>query len=450
MEIEKKSKLGEKRKNPHRSASEEPSLLSIGLKRNKKSIDEFLKYTPISISTNYFSRPFNVQAEISFSLQTPEKIELENNLSIIPVGNETNLKSSCQNLILAAHKIMGKEEKVQVKKEKTKTLECKEKAFIEKEFKGGVKDFQALANLTKFSRQQIKNMWIKFQSGKSILGDERNHREKLNQGHAQFILDFFNKVDNFDKTILELYDEMQTHFKFDEKYISYWTLYDYVHRLSLSYKTITYKINRANFPSIKLKRSQIAEEIIRAHLNSYDFIYIDEISFNIELRPNKGWSLIGKPLNTSKPPKSKNYSVIVAMDIKGYLGLKVIKGGVKGPEFISFMFDLCDSVRTRVRTKKVIFFMDNASIHRSKAFMQKFTKFYNVLYNAPYTPQLNPIEFSFSKLKYLVKKFKPNSETDLVRKILKAATEITPKDCAEFIVHSLTFIEKAIDKKDFY
>ena len=94
--------------------------------------------------------------------------------------------------------------------------------------------------------------------------------------------------------------------------------------------------------------------------------------------------------------------------------------------------------------------MDNASIHKSKDFMQKFIRYYNVLYNAPYTPQLNPIEFSFSKLKYLVKKAKPKSEKDLVQKILQASNKITNKDCSEFIVHSLKFIEKTIDKESFF
>jgi len=136
------------------------------------------------------------------------------------------------------------------------------------------------------------------------------------------------------------------------------------------------------------------------------------------------------------------------MDIHGSVGVKIIKGGVKGPEFFSFIIELCIGLRNI--SKRKFFFMDNASIHKSKDFMQKFAKHYNVLYNAPYTPQLNPIEFSFSKLKHLVKKAKPISEKDLVKKILQACNEISEKDCAQFILHSLTFLEKAIDKEDFF
>ncbi len=72
------------------------------------------------------------------------------------------------------------------------------------------------------------------------------------------------------------------------------------------------------------------------------------------------------------------------------------------------------------------------------------------MYNAAYTPELGPIEFSFSKLKNQVKKAGPISGDDLVVKILQACGQVTNKECAEYIIHSLTFIKKAINKEDFY
>ena len=422
----------------------------ISLKRVKVHIAEYLKYQPTSLSTRYFNRPLDSNANVSFEVQKPTTIGLERCKASLPTSKRKSLKEECKNLIRIARLIMGKEKHSRVKKEKKPSLQDQQKAFLEEKFKAGVIDFNALALQTNFSRQQIRNMWIKFQSNKSIFVDYRNQRNKLNEEHCQFIIEFFEKKENFDKTIVELYSELQAHFMFEVGYLSFWTLYSYVHKLSLSHKKIVYKVNRANIPSIKLKRAQVARTILLAHLDSIDFIYIDEISFNLELRAAKGWALKGKQLNASKPPKSKNYSVIVAMDINGYLGIKVVKGGVKGPEFISFMFELFTAEKARIKQKKTVFLMDNAKIHKSKDFMQKFAKHYTVLYNAPYTPQLNPIEFSFSKFKYLVKKAKPISEIDLMKKILKVANEISAKDCSEFIIHSLTFIEKALDQEDFF
>ena len=49
--------------------------------------------------------------------------------------------------------------------------------------------------------------------------------------------------------------------------------------------------------------------------------------------------------------------------------------------------------------------MDNAAIHRSLLYMNTIIKpYFRVIYNAPYTLQLNPIEYFFSCLKSHLKK----------------------------------------------
>ncbi len=55
--------------------------------------------------------------------------------------------------------------------------------------------------------------------------------------------------------------------------------------------------------------------------------------------------------------------------------------------------------------KKIIIFCDNAKIHKSNQFMlNTFNKFYTLLYNAAYTPQYNPIELCFSKIKSIFRR----------------------------------------------
>jgi len=416
MEVE--TSKSRKHKRPYRSSSEDPSDSALGLKRTKKSINNYLTFETSSLSTRFFPRPFIIPKNIEFTVQGKKEFELLTYKKAIPFLKRVDALNGCQKIIEISKIIMQKKDKKKPEKTLKKTLEDQQKEILEEEFRCGNQDFQYLSTITKFSRQQIRNMWIKFNKDKLLIQDYRNQRHKLNNEHCEFIKQFFSKSDNFDKNIMDLHTELVAHFGFDKKFVSFWTLYDYVHKLKLSYKMIKYKISRANIPSTKLKRSQIAKNIMSAHLNSFDFVYIDEISFNLELRISKGWCLKGTNANSTKPPKSKNYSVIVAMDVDGYVGIKVVKGGVKGPEFISFMVDICKILDDRIRKKKTIFFMDNASIHRSKDFMQVFAKHYNILYNAAYTPQLNPIEFSFSRLKYQVKKAKPISEIDLVAKIL--------------------------------
>ena len=94
--------------------------------------------------------------------------------------------------------------------------------------------------------------------------------------------------------------------------------------------------------------------------------------------------------------------------------------------------------------------MDNAKVHHSKQYMVKFQTYANVFYNAPYTPQLNPIEFLFSRLKADVKKQRSKTEKELISNIIYVCKTFSSKEYAEYIVHSLKFLQNAFDKQKFY
>ena len=151
--------------------------------------------------------------------------------------------------------------------------------------------------------------------------------------------------------MFDLHEKLIAEFNFDNSYISVWSLYKYMKKMSFTHKKIIYKVQNANTYRIKEIRSQIAIEILTAHLKGFHFMYIDEISFNLDLRPSLGWSLIGHPSQTSKPPKSKNYSVIACMDINGIVAVKIIKGGVKSQDFFSYVSEItikeCPPYQTR-------------------------------------------------------------------------------------------------------
>ena len=131
------------------------------------------------------------------------------------------MKSSLNTFITTCKKICQKEKEIKIGKNKKETLKAQHKIFLEKEFQTGVKDFKALSELTKFSQQQIRNYWIKWNSNYSIHEDYRNQRKKLNEEHCDFILNYFAKTENIDKTISELHTDLIIHFNLDKSYISY-------------------------------------------------------------------------------------------------------------------------------------------------------------------------------------------------------------------------------------
>ena len=94
--------------------------------------------------------------------------------------------------------------------------------------------------------------------------------------------------------------------------------------------------------------------------------------------------------------------------------------------------------------------MDNASIHKSKVYMTgNFNKYYTTLYNAPYSPQLNPIENCFSQIKSHVQKCNVNTERQLINAIGASIRKITSIDCLNYVMKVFNYLPLAYNKEDF-
>ena len=311
-------------------------------------------------------------------------------------------------------------------------------------------DFVFIASEVNMTRQQINYLHKKFLTTGTVFGDNRPKTKKLNQKHLKYIEEYLKTPINFGNSMFDLHKALVEKFELSEKYISVWSLYNYMKYMNFSHKKIIYKVQNANTLKVKEQRVQVALDILTALKKGFEFYYLDEISFNLELRPVLGWGMIGKPIQTSKPPKSKNYSVICCMDLNGVVALRIIKGGVKSPDFFSFVSKLIEKECPPLKRNNILLFMDNAKVHHSKDYMKKFANYCNIIYNAPYTPQLNPIEFLFSRLKSDVKKLKSKNESELLQNIINVCKSFKSKECAEYIVNSLKFLKNAYDKQEFY
>ena len=83
--------------------------------------------------------------------------------------------------------------------------------------------------------------------------------------------------------------------------------------------------------------------------------------------------------------------------------------------------------------------MDNACIHHSKI-VTEYIKNYNIklIFNVPYSPEYNPIEIMFSKLKKLVKDYTDNNKIKILElNIIDSLIKITSKDLNNFFNYSL-------------
>ncbi len=69
----------------------------------------------------------------------------------------------------------------------------------------------------------------------------------------------------------------------------------------------------------------------------YKIIFLDECGINMNFKPSYGYSLKGKALYLPwTAPKSTNLSYVGAIDNKGVVAFKLIKGSMSGIEFMTF------------------------------------------------------------------------------------------------------------------
>ena len=104
-------------------------------------------------------------------------------------------------------------------------------------------------------------------------------------------------------------------------------------------------------------------------------------------------------------PKSnypQSITLIAALGPEGIVSTQCVEGGVDASVFAHYLECTCQALRASKETAKrqIFFFMDNCRYHKHKLIIETCQRYrIHVFFNAPYTPQLNPVEYLFKHLK---------------------------------------------------
>ncbi len=81
--------------------------------------------------------------------------------------------------------------------------------------------------------------------------------------------------------------------------------------------------------------------------------------------------------------------------------------------------------------------MDNLSTHKVKGVRRLIeARGARLLYLPPYSPDLNPIEMVFAKLKALLRKAAERTEAALCERIGKVLETFDPQECSNYLIHA--------------
>lgn len=132
------------------------------------------------------------------------------------------------------------------------------------------------------------------------------------------------------------------------------------------------------------------------------WVSIDETHWVTNSMRTRGWSQVGEKAFSTEISQRTPFSCLTSIDHSGKVTCcDVVKGAVDADIFTAFF----KQVLERYKTENCVFFMDNCAIHKKDVLQDMCDKAKQVvLFNAPYTQEVNPIEFFFSIWKYQISK----------------------------------------------
>ncbi len=174
-------------------------------------------------------------------------------------------------------------------------------------------------------------------------------------------------------------------------------------------------------------------EIVSGRVEPKRFVFVDEMGTNTSLSPLYAWSRRGERAWCSVPRnRGPNTTLLSSMSLEGMGPSLAVVGSTTGEVFEVYIEKvLAPSLR---RGQLVV--MDNLSSHRGKRVRELIeARGCKLVYLPPYSPDLNPIEEAFSKIKGLIRKAEARSREALLEAIGAAISALSGKDARGFFEH---------------
>jgi transposase len=163
------------------------------------------------------------------------------------------------------------------------------------------------------------------------------------------------------------------------------------------------------------------------------FRFVDESGANITLARRYGWAPRTERCHGAVPRNyGRNLTLIASLSLWGIEAPMLLEGAVDG---IAFERYLAEVLVPTLRPGELVI-LDNLSVHRQspiRALIQ--AAGCRVLFLPSYSPDFNPIESAFSKIKAYLRRVGARTQERLQTAIAEAIDLITASDAAGYFRH---------------
>ena len=163
------------------------------------------------------------------------------------------------------------------------------------------------------------------------------------------------------------------------------------------------------------------------------FVFVDECSTNTSLRPLYAWSRRGERAPCSAPRNwGKNVTLLSSITLSGMGPSLAVEGATTRAVFEAY---LEEALAPSLPSGQVVV-MDNLGAHKGGRVRELVEgRGCELLYLPTYSPDLNPIEQAFSKLKGLLRGAEARSRAALIEAMGRALGTVTATDARGFFRH---------------
>ncbi len=173
--------------------------------------------------------------------------------------------------------------------------------------------------------------------------------------------------------------------------------------------------------------------MVAEQLEAIRLVFVDEMGTNISLSPLYAWAKKGKRAHCSVPRnRGANTTVLSSMSIEGMGPSLTVEGTTTSVVFEAYV----EQVLAPELRKGQVIVMDNLSAHKGQRVRELIEqRGCQLVYLPSYSPDLNPIEEAFSKIKRLVRKAEARTKEALVEAIGLALSAVSSRDARAFFEH---------------
>jgi hypothetical protein len=170
-----------------------------------------------------------------------------------------------------------------------------------------------------------------------------------------------------------------------------------------------------------------------AGIDAKQLVFVDEMGTNTSLAPLYGWSRRGERAHLKAPRNWGTNLTLLASITRGGMGpCLVVEGATTREVFEAYLEHV---LAPSLRPGQVVA-MDNLSSHKGGRVKELIeSRGCELLFLPPYSPDLNPIEQAFSKVKGLLRRAEARTHVILLEAMGQALSAVTTRDTRGFFDH---------------